>query len=235
MAHLRMFHNPSGLTSVPAHMTRRSYGAPAHMMSSSYGGPAPMMSSSYGAPPPMMSSSYGAPAPMMSSSYGGLLSMITFEPPIQEVSEVSCVFLTQKEGQHNFILAHSQRNAFEAFGGSIQYGTDPRDCMNNLLRNIGLRLSPYTQYIDLTNPANGKLTRIFVLYIDSISCRALNHSIQTNPVISGAFHYFTRFPIQNVIQSPHNPIDDRGIPRILTTFARDILQKLSHNYFEYIS
>jgi hypothetical protein len=171
------------------------------------------------------------PAPMMSSSYGGLLSMVTLVPTIQEVS---CVILTKKGDTYDFVLAHSQRNAFEAFGGSIQYGTDPRDCMNNLLRNIGLRLSPYTQYIDMTNPANGKLTRIYVLYENSISCRALSHSIQTNHVIYGAFHYFTRFPVHNVIQSPHNLIDDRGSPRIVTTFAQNILHKLSNNYFEYI-
>lgn len=155
----------------------------------------------------------------------------TIQPVVQSVG---CVILTRRGSNYDFILAHSERNAFEAFGGSIQYGTDPRDCMNSLLRNIGLRVPSNTPYIDMTNPADGKLTRVYVLYVDSISCRALTQMIQMNPVISGAFHHFTRFPVQNVIRSPHNLLDDKGFSQIATTFAQNILRRIASNYLRYI-
>ena len=163
---------------------------------------------------------------------GGLpLIAMAIQPIVQTVG---CVILTRKGGRYDFLLAHSERNAFDVFGGAIQYGTDPRDCMNSLLRNIGMRVSSSTPYIDMTNPADGKLTRIYILYVDSVSCTTLTQMIRCNPVISGAFHYFTRFPVQNVIRSHHNMIDDKGFPQITTTFAQNVLGRIASNYLRYI-
>ena len=180
----------------------------------------------------MVPSQVSIPIPAPVQFIGGFpLIAATIQPVVQSVG---CVILTRKGSNYDFLLAHSERNAFEAFGGSIQYGTDPRDCMNSLLRNIGQRVSSHTPYIDMTNPADGKFTRIYILYVDSISCRALTQMIQMNPVISGAFHHFTRFPVQNVIRSPHNLLDDKGCPRIATTFAQNILGRIASNYLRYI-
>lgn len=151
------------------------------------------------------------------------------------IQRVGCIILTKRGLFYDFVLAHSyERNAFEVFGGSIQYGTDPLYCMNYLLQNMGMRVSSQTPYIDMINPVDGKLNRVYVLYVNYISCKALTQLIQINHVISSVFHYFTRFPVQNVIRSPHNLIDDKGFPRIVTTFTQNILERISPNYLRYL-
>jgi hypothetical protein len=155
----------------------------------------------------------------------------TIQPVVQHVA---CVFMAWRNSGYDFILAHSRRNGFEAFGGSIEYGNSPRDCINSLLQNIGFHVTERTPYFDAVNPADGKLTRIYVLFTGTISCRALNQIIQANPVISAAFHFFVRFPLQNVLRSPHSFNDDCGNPRNCTTFARSILTKIAQNHLRYV-
>lgn len=162
---------------------------------------------------------------------GGLPLIAAIQPTIQHVG---CVFLTRRGCLFDLILAHSRKNAFEVFGGDIQPGTSPRDCMNSLLRNIGFHATRNTPYFDMTNPADGKLTRIYVIFADSMSCTSLNQIIQANPVIFSAFQCFVRFPIAHVLSSPHSFSDDRGNQRNCTTFARSILTRISQNYLRYI-
>lgn len=151
------------------------------------------------------------------------------------IQQVGCVILTKKNMKFDFVLAaNAERNAFEMFGGAIHSGTDPRDCMNSLLQNIGLRVSSSTPYHDMTNPADGKLTRVYVLYVETISCKTLTHAVQRNRVISRVFEHFTRFPVSNVIRSPRNLYDDKNVPRTTTMFTLDVLGKIVRDYHRYI-
>ncbi len=152
------------------------------------------------------------------------------------VEAVGCVILTKSKTPHQYdlLLCHSERNAYEVFGGDIVPGTSPRECMNSLLGKIGLHASHSTQYIDVENSMNGKIYRIYILYVPHISAKLLTKSIQMNPVISHAFHHFIRFPVTNIV-GHHTIRDDNYNQRELTTFSRNVLVKIANSYHKYLS
>ncbi len=152
------------------------------------------------------------------------------------VEAVGCVILTKSKTPHQYdlLLCHSERKAYEVFGGDIVPNSSPRECMNSLLGKIGLHAPHSTPFIDVENSMNGKIYRIYVLYIPHISATLLTNSIKMNPVISHAFHHFIRFPVTN-IAGHHMIRDDKNIPRELTTFSRNILFKIANSYRNYLS
>ena len=174
------------------------------------------------------------PPPLNLHFFGGMPMAVSVQ---KTVEAVGCIILTKSSTyshQYDLLMCHSERKAYEVFGGLIQYGSSPRDCMNSLLGHIGLNVSSSTQYIEIENPMNGKLYRIYILYVPGTSCTALTQKIQTNPVISGAFHHFIRFPVKNILSNPQSICDNDGVHRNFTSFSRDVALKIAQNYNDFI-
>ena len=174
------------------------------------------------------------PPPLNLHLFGGMPMAVSVQNTVQAVG---CIILTKSSThshKYDLLMCHSERKAYEVFGGDIQYGSSPRDCMNSLLGHIGLHVKQSTQYIEIENPMNGKLYRIYILYIPGTSCTALTQKIQTNPVISGAFHHFIRFPVKNILSNPQSIHDNSGVHRMFTTFSRNVALKIAQNYNDFI-
>jgi hypothetical protein len=173
------------------------------------------------------------PQPLNLQLFGGIPMAVTVQKTVQAVG---CMILTKSKSksQYDLLMCYSDRKAYEAIGGDIQYGTSPRECMNSLLGRIGLHASHSTPYIDIENHMNDKLYRIYILYIPNTSCRSLTQSIQTNPVLSGAFHHFIRIPVKNILSDPDTIRDDKGVYREFTSFSRNIALKIAKRYNDFI-
>jgi len=174
------------------------------------------------------------PQPLNLHYFGGIPMAVSVQ---KTVEAVGCLIMTKSSKhshEYDLLFCHSERKAYEVFGGDIQYGTSPRECMNSLLGRIGLHASQSTQYIDIENPMNGKLYRIYIMYIPHTSCKSLTQNIQTNPVISRAFHHFIRIPVKNILTNPQSIRDNNGVYREFTSFSRNVALKISQRYREYI-
>lgn len=166
--------------------------------------------------------------------FGGVPMAVSVQKTVQAVGSIILTKSSKHSHQYDLLMCHSERNAYEAFGGDIQYGTSPRECMNSLLGRIGLHASHSTPYIDIENHMNGKLYRIYILYMPHTSCTSLTQSIQTNQVISRAFHHFIRIPVNNILSDSNTIRDDNGIYREFTSFSRNVAVKISQRYRDFI-
>jgi hypothetical protein len=170
-------------------------------------------------------------------AFGPAFCMPAFGMITPQIESVGCIIITKssKHGGYDFIMPHSRgRRAFELFGGSIQYGTDPRDCMNSLLSHVGFYVKSHTPFKDVTDPMNGKLTRIYILKVNSMSCRETTRRLQANPVISSEFSHFLRFPVANILRNPNSICDDNGHVQNFTTFSQSTAHDIARNYTSYV-
>jgi hypothetical protein len=176
------------------------------------------------------------PPPLNLQLFGGIPMAVSVSVQ-KTVQAVGCIIMTKSSknsSQYDLLMCHSERNAYEVFGGDIQYGSNPRECMNSLLGYIGLHAAHSTPYIDIENHMNGKLYRIYILYMPHTSCTHLTQSIQTNRILSGAFHHFIRIPIMNILSNSQTIRDDKGIYREFTSFSRNISLKIAQRYRDFI-
>jgi hypothetical protein len=149
------------------------------------------------------------------------------QPSIQSVG---CVFITRsKTGHFDIIMPSSQHNIYEVFGGEITHSSKPVDCMNSLLKNIGMNVDHTTKSFDIVNPMNSRKYRIYVKYIENTSCQTLSLILQSNPVISKCFIHFTRFPVGG-ISKDHRIRDDKGHVKHFNTFSKSVITRIAESY-----
>jgi hypothetical protein len=174
------------------------------------------------------------PPPLNFQLFGGVPIALSVQKTVQAVGSIILTKSSNHSHQYDLLMCHSERNAYEVFGGDIPHGSSPRDCMNSLLGRIGLHASHSTPYIDIENHMNGKLYRIYILYMPHTSCTSLTQSIQTNPVISRAFHHFIRIPVMNILTNSQTIRDNKGVYREFTSFSRNVAVKISQRYHDFI-
>ena len=145
----------------------------------------------------------------------------------KRIEYVGCVFINRSKPSrcHDIILIKSDLNVYEAFGIIIAGNFDPLDSMNTILNKIGYGCTKATPFIDIENPINGKMCRIYVINMHNFSCTTSTLAIQSDRMLKTAFTNFRRFSVDTVLKGT---VDAK-----LNTFSRKVLNAVASNLYKY--
>jgi hypothetical protein len=167
--------------------------------------------------------------PAMYNVYnGGIPVHMVVQQQVKRIEYVGCVFINRSSSSrvHDIIMVKSDLHVYEAFGITIAGNFTPVDAMNTILNKIGYRCSSSTPFIDMENPINGKLCRIYVINCVNFSCTASTNSIAMQHSLRNAFTNFARFPVDIVFND--------SIRAPLSSFSRKILRAVSSDFHKFL-
>jgi hypothetical protein len=148
----------------------------------------------------------------------------------KSIEYVGAVFINRPHGRHSYdiIFAKSDLGVYEAFGINLAKKFDPLGSMNTILNKIGYNVTQFTPYIDIENPMNGKLCKIYIINIHHFSCTTTSLVLKSNVDLNRAFFHFARFSVKSVT-------DDNVMNGVsFNTFSRKLFKQIAVNYRAYI-